>query len=107
VEVIDGIKQREDSLFFSSADIRNFRVRVPARQGHVVPPNFLVLYFWVQNGRKTGPPRAQNGVWLVSKGSRMAMGIEPTAEACEARNPNKFIGLSFIGLSFDCCRHLC
>jgi len=30
-----------------------------------------VLYFWAQNGRKTGPLEAQNGVWLVSKGSRI------------------------------------
>ena len=35
------------------------------------PPLNLSDQTWAQNGRKTGPLGAQNGVWLVSKGSRI------------------------------------
>jgi hypothetical protein len=43
----------DDLLFEIRADRFNF--------GDEVPPNFLVLYFWAHNGRKTQPFWAQIG----------------------------------------------
>jgi hypothetical protein len=59
-----------------------------------VSSQFLVLYFWAQNGRKTLVQKAQIEGCLVSKGSRInrnfavswsgPMGIEPTSHALQA-----------------------
>jgi hypothetical protein len=74
----------DDLLFEIRADRFNF--------GYVVPPNFLVLYFWVQSGRKTGPLEVQNGVWLVSKGSRINRNFAESWSGRWESNPRPKLG---------------
>src|ERR1700745_3380875 len=48
--------------------------------------------FWAQNGRKTGPLGAQNGLWLVSKGSRINRNFAESWSGRWESNPRPKLG---------------